>query len=144
MVSRPFQQILRQDSELQSLAQQLERYRWLQALWQKAIPAEWQDGTDALTLEQGVLTVGVFHPALSLRLRQMEPSLVRSLQAELPELDQIRFKTVLPPTLPPTRQPAANETLSAETVEAFAQLARDMEPSPLKESLLRLVRSRRK
>lgn len=142
MVSRPLQQILEQDSEFDALTDQLKRYRLLQTLWQKVIPAEWREGTDALILEEGTLTVGVFHPALSMRLRQMEPSLVKALRSWLPGLEQIRFKVVLPPASPARPEHAPTETLTAETVKAFADLAAEIEPSPLKDALQRLVKAR--
>jgi hypothetical protein len=144
MVSRPFHQILHQDNEFGALAVQLERYRTLQVLWQKAIPGEWRQATEALNFEQGTLNVGVFHPALALRLRQMEPSLVQALTPQMPGITQIRFKTLMPKGTPNPRQPEATESLSSANVEAFARLADELEPSPLKQALERLVNSRQK
>jgi hypothetical protein len=144
MVSRPFHQILHQDTEFGALAAQLERYRALQGLWQKGIPEEWRQGTEALSFEDGTLNVGVFHPALALRLRQMEPSLVKTLAPKMPGITQIRFKTLMPKGIPNPRQPEATESLSSANVEAFAKLADELEPSPLKQALKRLVGSRQK
>lgn len=144
MASRPFHQILSQDSEFGALSAQLERYRTLQTLWNRVIPVEWREGTEALSLEEGILNVGVFHPALALRLRQMEPSLVKALTSHQTEIHQIRFKTLMPRGTPPMRQPDATQSLAPENIEAFSKLAQELDPSPLKQALERLVSHRQK
>lgn len=96
-----------------------------------------------IQLQEGQLQVAVPNAALATRLRQMLPKLQAGLRDKGWSVEGVRIKVqMMSGENHAPERPAAQAVLSAQAVQAFAELAQTLEASPLRDALQSLVKRR--
>ena len=120
----------------------LEKMAALQTDAERLLPGVF-NACRVLQLQEGQLHIAVPNAALATRLRQMLPKLQAGLRDKAWPVDGIRIKVQMMSgeNRAPDR-PAAQAVLPSQAVQAFADLARSLEASPLRDALQLLVKRR--
>lgn len=115
-------------------AQKLERIR---RIWEEIAPPALLSATHPGALQQGVLTIYVDNGAIAAKLKQQAQRLLVKLRERALEVTAIRFEVQVrgPDAAPPQKQ----LVLSQAALESLEGMATDMEDSPLRDALQRLV-----
>ena len=112
----------------------------LQDLIRKQLPATMQQGFAVAQAKGSEITVIADHAALAAKLRQLQPTLIRHIQAAGWNSDTIRIKVAnrpnTPPTTPTSRQARA---LDQTDLSHFESLGQQLEAGPLADAVKRLL-----
>ena len=130
---------LEREDSFRSLTDRAERLLALQADLRQCAPSL---GLVALGIEQDTLAVGTQSASAAAKLRQLEPSIVASLNDRGWKVKRIRFRPQprgFEPMTPP-HQPRAQ--IPAAALADFEALSEQADSPALKEALTHLVRSR--
>lgn len=110
-----------------------------QQAWEKAAPPALLPATCAGALQHGALTIYVSNGTVAAKLKQQAQSLLAKLRESGLEVTSIRFEVQV--RVPDSEEKHEKElALSADALNSFGHLADDLEDSPLRDALRRLVK----
>lgn len=127
---------LRNEPAFAALGEQAARMAALERDLRSALPGI---TLTVVSFERSQLVVGAQHAAVAAKVRQIEPSLIASLQKRGWQVDAIRFKPHWRPPAVPSARPV-KEAPDAQAVAKVAELAGQVRHTGLSEALSRLAR----
>lgn len=126
------------NSELRELAQKAGKLAALNRLYRQAIPPALAETSRVIGLEQHVLTIGADNNAIAAKLRHLTPHVLKKVQESNVEVTGILVKVqVSQPELTHTQNALI---LSEAGRQQMTDLAANLNDSPLKRALLRLIK----
>ncbi|MGI4812859.1 MAG: DciA family protein [Janthinobacterium lividum] len=131
-------EVLESSEGFSHLRSGVERVLALNADLSAALPDYLRERVTAAGIRDGVLVVLTQHGALAARLRQIEPTLVAHLQNRGWPVERLRMR-VQPPTAAAAVTPVKQARLSATGLACLDALREQLDESPLKTSLERMV-----
>ncbi len=145
MLKKPqtFREALPQQGPFERLLVQARRTQQFQRALQGVLPAPMAPLVRAGGQENGQLLLQTDSNAVAGKLRQLLPTLLRTLQAIDPDLLTLKIQ-VQPQQQRLARRPRQGQPLSAETLQEFDRLACSLPPSPLRTALERLLAHRQR
>ena len=123
---------------LHALQAEVQRMTHAQRAWEASAPRELLSATRVGALRDGQLTVYACNGAVAAKLKQQSQRLLGKLQERVAEVTAIRFEVQ---AAPPDAggKPHKELALSRNAVNALERLAEELEDSPLRDALQRLV-----
>lgn len=138
MSARKFQSYLGSTATLAALAGQVERVLDLQRQWEKVAPPVLAQACRVSGLQDRVLVLYANNGAIAAKVRQLAPTMLDKFQKRGVEVTAILVR-VQARYLMPEQKPIKNLQIGAAGRESLRRLAEQLERSPLKQALERLL-----
>jgi hypothetical protein len=131
--------LLNEASALKLLAEQLKRLEGLHQVYSDAVPGSLLETSRVGYLDGNTLIIIAFSGTTAAGLRQRLPTIEAKIQQRRPEITGLRVVVQLEKSQPATSETRPKRVLSASAVRHVESCASDLEASPLKQALTKLV-----
>jgi hypothetical protein len=138
-VIKPIKSIISEGCQLEPLLAYAETLNELHKLFVGICPQNLSGSTRVLGLKSGILTVSAKNPIFAAKLRQIVPTLIPQLRNAGCEVSGIRVKVQVSYEKAPTK--SAPRKLGTPARRALKKLSDELEDSPLKASVNKLIQS---
>lgn len=137
-----FREALPQHGPFERLLALAQRTQQLQRALNRVLPPPLAALVHVGGQENGQLLLQADSNAIAGKLRQLLPTLLRTLQPIDPAIQSLKVQ-VQPQQQRRTRRPRPGQALTPETLQAFSHLAQSLPPSPLRSAVEHLLAQRR-
>lgn len=139
MSTQPAHSFLGTAPNLQTLLQQAQKLQALQKVWDEIAPRPLAAASTVGAMHLQTLIVYASNGAVAAKLRQLVPSLLEKTRKRGFEVTAIRIDVQVEPLFPVIRR-ARHPTLNVCALNSLSQLEQNLDASPLKSALQKLIR----
>lgn len=135
--------LIRDTAPLQQLALPLRRLQRLQALYESIVPDVLKKSSEVAFIDNECLVIFTSHGSAAANLRQRIPTLLDRIRQVDPAIEKIKIEVRADRNLIPTNKhhQKIEREIPATALKSFEKLADEMDDSPLKDAIKKLLRN---